>query len=708
MNPFKHIDGLYGAEQIKAWHSQDGNDESSARAHAYKVVERAYRGMSERQVDQSILVSGMSGAGKTETVKICINYLSSIGGVHSKLERRINDAGVALESFGNAFTVHNANSSRFGKYTKMFFVHGGGMVGAKLNTYLLEKTRVAHPPENERNFHIFYQMLHGLPDEVKANLHLTSVGDYQILATQPMRNSNGALAFATSNQAATDAKTYEALMGRLKGLGFEEDALDDLIRVLAGVLHLGNVRFGEKSNSENSDEISSESGESAKTGIEDGVSFVETPETLEIAAQLLGVDASALETALTKLALKTVNNTILPLSRPKALLARDSLIAEIYERLFSWIVSQLNESLAIGDDEDEDEMGYIAILDISGYESVSTNGFEQININYTNDKLMQLYNELLYAEQEEYEREFSWVPIEFDADLKSTIALIEKKPEGVLPLLDAICYRQDASDELFVTELGSFAVGTPRGNTRCIHSVNPDTLRFDVHHAPGPVQYNAKGFVVKNRDILAASLEQLMRDSKSALCASIFEKNNMSERSSSSSTSVAKMYMEQLSDLTDAIRETDYSFIKCVKPNAHNEPDRFNCEFIIDQVKWCGVIETLQVCSRGFPQKFTISSFAQMFAQLVDKDPQQVKDADTQTQLSIAKQIIQSCLNDNPREGAESENDENSQPQAIFGLTKLFLSMSALFKLQTLKKAKLESSSGWLTKAKSAFGWLWK
>lgn len=696
MNPFRHVEGVFGPQQIKAWQNMANDDDLAARAHAYKVVERAYRGMSERQVDQSILVSGMSGAGKTETVKICINYLSSIGGVQSKLERRINDAGVALESFGNSFTVHNANSSRFGKYTKMFFQYGGSMVGAKISTYLLEKTRVAHPPENERNFHIFYQLLHGLSADLKTTLHLTAVGDYQILATQPgMRNSNGALAITNLEQSTTDAKTYDELLERLRRLGFSDDSLTDLVRVLAGILHLGNVRFGETTRDGQDSPVATVDDENAD--VEDGVSFVETRDSLEVAAELLGVEADALETALTKLSLKSIQNTILPLSRAKAELARDSLIAETYERLFNWIVEQLNEALAINSEEfeDEDDLGYIAVLDISGYESVATNGFEQININYTNDKLMQLYNELLYAEQDLYAREFPhWDKVEFDTDLKDTIALIERKPEGVLPLLDTVCYRQNASDSLFVTELGSYTMGTPRGNTRCIYKVNPDTLRFHVHHAPGPVEYCGRGFVVKNRDVLPASLEQLMQRSSSTLCATIFEKPT--EKGSTSS--VGKFYMGQLSDLTDAIRETDYAFIKCVKPNAHNEPNRINREFIVDQIKWCGAIETLQVCAAGYPERFAVEDFARTFAPLLDQNPEELKDADAKTLLSVAKLIVDTHL----------PPSSSGQQDAIFGQTKLFVSMNGLFKLRALKKAKEQSSVSWITKAKSAFGWLWK
>lgn len=671
------------------------NDDLAARAHAYKVVERAYRGMSDRQVDQSILVSGMSGAGKTETVKICINYLSSIGGVQSKLERRINDAGVALESFGNAFTVHNANSSRFGKYTKMFFQYGGSMVGAKLNTYLLEKTRVAHPPEDERNFHIFYQLLHGLSTQQKAKLHLTAVGDYQILSTQPgVRNSNGALAFANDAQSATDATTYIELLERLRRLGFPDESIENLVRLLAGILHLGNVRFGETTR--DGQDAAPAPIDDEDSSVDDGISFVETRDSLEIAAELLGVESEALETALTKLSLKSIQNTVLPLSRAKAELALDSLIAETYERLFSWIVEQLNAALAVNSEEfeDEDDLGYIAILDISGYESVATNGFEQININYTNDKLMQLYNELLYAEQDLYAREFPhWDKVEFDTDLKDTIALIERKPEGVLPLLDTVCYRQNASDTLFVTELGSYTMGTPRGNTRCIYKVNPDTLRFHVHHAPGPVEYCGRGFVVKNRDVLPASLELLMQRSSSSLCTAIFEKPT--EKSSNSS--VGKFYMGQLDDLTDAIRETDYAFIKCIKPNAHNEPRRINREFVVDQIKWCGAIETLQVCAAGYPERFVVEDFVQLFAPLVDLNPAELKSADAKANLAAAKQIVDTHL-----------QTTDGRQEAVFGLSKLFISMNGLFKLRALKKAKELSSGSWLTKAKSAFGWIWK
>jgi myosin-5 len=698
-NPFRHVDGVYGPDNIRLFHD-DADGEIINRAHVYSVVEKAYRGMSGRQVDQSILVSGMSGSGKSETVKICINYLSSIGDVgissssSSSLEKRINDAGLVLESFGNSFTVHNSNSSRFGKYTKMFFEHGKAMVGARITTYLLEKTRVAHPPKNERNFHIFYQLLHGLSIAQKQSLHLKDVNDYQILRYPA--NS----AAAEAEQTKIDVQTYSDLITRLAGLGFDEEALGEMNSILAAILHLGNVTFGE--NQEKSTPTSSDAN---VLDLDDGISYVDDMTPLNLAATLLGVEALALETAFTKLSVKNVSNAVLPLSRAKAELSRDSLMGELYERLFEWIVSSLNETLG-SEIDDEDELGYIAILDISGYESVAKNGFEQININYTNDKLMQLYNELLYNEQEEYKREFSWDPIEFDTDLKDTIALIERKPEGVLPLLDAVCYRQDASDKVFVNELGAYTIGTPRANVRCIHGVNPELLKFCVHHAPGPIEYEARGFVVKNRDILAASLELLMRSSTLALLGetlfSFGEESHASalvgnrSRRQQQQTSVSKFYIEQLSDLMDAIRETDYSFIKCIKPNSQNKPNLMDKEYIADQIKWSGVIETLKVCSRGFPEHVPYDQFVNKFSILIaDTLPTTQTTAEAK---ETSNKILTSSL---PIPTANG-------PQYAFGQSKLYLSMSALFQLITLKKAKEQSQDGWIAKAKSAFGWLWK
>jgi myosin heavy subunit len=274
MNPFKQVKGAFGPEQIQRWRSGD-HSEVLAVPHAYSVVEKAYQGMSERQVDQSILVSGMSGAGKSETVKICINYLSSIGGGQSQLERKINDAGMVLESFGNAFTVHNANSSRFGKYTKMFFEHGKPMVGAEIKTYLLEKTRVAHPPDDERNFHIFYQALNGMTDSRRADLHLTTPNDYQILKTNLSPTS---LLATGGNLDKEDSETYNDLMERLTRLGFTQEDIDNMVQVLAAILHLGNISFGETRQGAVSLAASTE-GES-----DDGEAFVKNIDTLNFAA----------------------------------------------------------------------------------------------------------------------------------------------------------------------------------------------------------------------------------------------------------------------------------------------------------------------------------------------------------------------------------------------------------------------------------------
>jgi myosin-5 len=698
-NPFRQIEGVYGSE-VMSKYFKDDQEEQLNHAHVYAVVERAYRGMSLRQVDQTILVSGMSGAGKSETVKICINYLNYRVGNES-MEEFILAAGFVLESLGNAFTVHNANSSRFGKHTKMFFDHGDGeMQGAKITTYLLEKTRVAHPPENERNFHIFYQLLRGLPAETKAALQLREVDDYQIL--KMLQPASSATSVTHDEQVELDATAYHELQKHLQCIHFDQATVMTLVRVLAAILHLGNIRFGEKISAA----VSHASGTSdgIEVGEEEAISFVENLDTLAIASELLGVDAGALETAFTKLSVKNVSNIVLPLSRVNAELSRDSLISELYERLFDWVVVKMNEVLGM-EIEDEDDFGYIAVLDISGYESVAQNGFEQLNINFTNDKLMQLYNELLYAEQEEYKREFGWEPIEFDTDLRNTIALIERKPEGVLPLLDSVCYRQDASDKLFVRELASFAIGTPRANVRCIHGVDADALKFSVHHAPGPVEYVAKGFVVKNRDLLAASLENLMRTSKLELvkdtlfATSTGNISSRSRRAQQITTSVGKFYIEQLSDLCDAIRETDYSFIKCIKPNAQSKPNAFDPIYIADQIKWSGVVETLQVCARGFPEHIAYLDFVKRFASLAN-----ITEVPNETPLASLKEMAKTIL-----DGSCPPTDSNTS-QYAFGQSKLFLSMSTLFQLNTLKKAKdaAPQGDGWLTKAKSAFGWLWK
>lgn len=678
MNPFKPIPGAFGPERIKTWH-QDENGDIISVPHAYSVVERAYRGMSEQQIDQSILVSGMSGAGKTETVKICINYLSSVEGSEPRLERSINEAGLVLESFGNAFTLHNNNSSRFGKYTKMYFQHGKGMVGAELKTYLLEKTRVAHPPNNERNFHIFYQLLQGLKDgqcdTEKFGLS-SDPSDYTILRCLP--DSNSLLAKELEGKTESESVPLKDLLNCLSLLEFSQNDIEDMLKVLAAILHLGNVTFGEEK-PQSSDAQQTASDQVA----DDGISFVENTDILQIAATLLGVESDALTTALTKLSLKSVQNAVLPLSKANAELARASLVSEIYERMFNWIVSKLNEVIECS--LDTDECGYIAILDISGYESVVKNGFEQLTINYTNDKLNQLYNELLYREQDEYKKEFGWEPITFDSDLKDTIALIERKPEGVLPLLDEVCYRQHATDALFVAELGTFATGTSRGNRRSMHGLSPETLQFSVHHAPGPVQYYADGFLVKNRDILASSLENLLKESDNSLVVELF-----AHPAEKGQTSIAKFYIEQLSDLMDAIRETDYSFIKCIKPNAIHKPDFADKHYIADQIKWSGVIETLRVCSRGFPEHLTYDKFVSLFGSL---HPDAANNIDTSAPKAVASGIVAHCLNE--------------KPEAAFGSTKIYLSMSAYFKLLTLKRSQALNSEGWLARAKSAFNWLW-
>jgi myosin protein heavy chain len=421
LNPYKRIP-IYTDEMIEHY---IGKRKDEVPPHVFAMADNAYRAMMQDRKNQSMLITGESGAGKTENTKKVIQYLASIAGrsgAEGQLEKQLLQANPLLEALGNAKTNKNNNSSRFGKFIKITFDKSGFISGASIVVYLLEKSRVVKQGPNERSFHIFYQLLTGLSSADKSKYKLTTASDYTFL------NGSG----CTTVNGMDDAKEFEATIAALEVLGFSADERDHMWRVLSAILHIGNLPF----QAEGADAAS----------LKDRVE-------LEAAAEMLSVDPKKLEDGLLRPRIRVGKDkefvqTTLNLDKARA--SRDALCKALYGRMFLWVVEKLNSTLQVVPKDN-----FIGILDIAGFEIFQHNSFEQLCINFTNEKLQQFFNHHMFTlEQEEYKKEkIDWQFIDFGMDSQATIDLIEKRPKGILILLDEESVFPKATDQSFLTKL---------------------------------------------------------------------------------------------------------------------------------------------------------------------------------------------------------------------------------------------------------------
>uniref|UniRef100_A0A8C8GEU1 Myosin Ic, paralog a n=1 Tax=Oncorhynchus tshawytscha TaxID=74940 RepID=A0A8C8GEU1_ONCTS len=459
--------------------------------HIYAVSDNTYRAMRTERRDQCILISGESGAGKTEVSKKILQYYATTCPVTdhlSTLRDRLLQSNPVLEAFGNAKTLRNDNSSRFGKYMDVQFDFRGAPIGGHILNYLLEKSRVVHQNHGERNFHIFYQLLEGGEQDLLSKLGLErNAQKYQYLV-------KGCCPRVSS---INDKNDWRTVRKALTVIGFHEDEVEDLLNIIASVLHLGNTQFGEGKNGENQ---------------------ITTEPQLKYLSKLLGVDGAALREALTHKKITAKGEEMIsPLSFEQAVAARDALAKAVYGRTFTWLVVKINQSLAFKDDVYNSSKGsssVIGLLDIYGFEVFQHNSFEQFCINYCNEKLQQLFIELtLKSEQEEYEAEgITWEPVKY-FDNKIICDLVEGKHKGLISILDEECLRPgEPSDISFLEKLEDTLGGHAHFVT---HKLSNGKTRkavsreeFKLIHYAGEVNYSVNGFLDKNKDLLYRNLKE--------------------------------------------------------------------------------------------------------------------------------------------------------------------------------------------------------
>eukprot|EP01097_Dermamoeba_algensis_P001703 TRINITY_DN1640_c0_g3_i4.p1 TRINITY_DN1640_c0_g3~~TRINITY_DN1640_c0_g3_i4.p1 ORF type:complete len:2134 (-),score=641.62 TRINITY_DN1640_c0_g3_i4:179-6580(-) len=547
--------------------------------HIFSTAEATYFRMKEDKRNQSVIISGESGAGKTEATKLILQYLAAMTNKHSQVEQMILESSPILESFGNARTVRNNNSSRFGKFMQINFNVQGAIIGAKITQYLLEKSRIVSQAQGERNYHIFYQLTAGADDEEKKIYLLEPQDKYNYM------NQSGLYKLAAIDDEEEYGRTKMAL--DFLGLG---DKTRNIMKILGGVLQLGNVTF-------------EPAGEGAN---------VKNPEISAKVAQLFDVDATKLREALLKRTMEVRGQSIvIPLKPEQAVETRDALTKSMYNTLFSYLVTMINKAIDTGSSH-----SFIGILDIFGFENFKVNSFEQLCINYANEKLQQHFNQHIFKlEQAEYDKEkINWSKIQFN-DNQNTIDLIEKtRPAGLLALLDEECRFPKASDKTFLEKI----TANHSSNADFEKSKRSQTT-FIVRHYAGEVSYEIANFLDKNRDTLQIDLLNALLTSTSDLIQTLY-KDAVSDKEDQGGAkkklTVGGNFKNQLGELTTILSSTYGHYVRCIKPNTKLCGDLFEDDLVLAQLRYAGMLETIKIRRNGYPIRYPHEEFWKRYRML--------------------------------------------------------------------------------------------
>ncbi|KAL2229130.1 UNVERIFIED_CONTAM: Myosin-17 [Sesamum indicum] len=582
INPFQRLPHLYDTHMMEQY---KGAALGELSPHVFAIADVAYRAMINEGKSNSILVSGESGAGKTETTKMLMRYLAHLGGrsgVEGRtVEQQVLESNPVLEAFGNAKTVRNNNSSRFGKFVEIQFDKSGRISGAAVRTYLLERSRVCQISDPERNYHCFY-LLCAAPAEEREKYKLGSPESFHYLNQSKYYTLDGV----------SDAEEYLATRRAMDIVGISEEEQEAIFRVVAAILHLGNIEFAKGK------EIDSSVIKDEKSRFH-----------LNTTAELLKCDPKSLEDALIKRVMVTPEEVITRTLDPEgALGSRDALAKTIYSRLFDWIVDKINISIG----QDPNSKAIIGVLDIYGFESFKQNSFEQFCINFTNEKLQQHFNQHVFKmEQEDYEKEqINWSYIEF-VDNQDVLDLIEKKPGGIIALLDEACMFPKSTHETFAQKLYQTFVKHKR-------FIKPKLSRtnFTISHYAGEVTYMADLFLDKNKDYVVAEHQDLLTASKCSFVASLFPPLPEESSKSSKFSSIGSRFKLQLQSLMETLNSTEPHYIRCVKPNNVLKPAIFENLNVIQQLRCGGVLEAIRISCAGYPTRRTFDEFLLRFGVL--------------------------------------------------------------------------------------------
>uniref|UniRef100_A0A8B9TB41 Myosin VC n=1 Tax=Anas platyrhynchos TaxID=8839 RepID=A0A8B9TB41_ANAPL len=616
INPYKQLP-IYGDAIIHAYSGQNMGDMDP---HIFAVAEEAYKQMARNNKNQSIIVSGESGAGKTVSARYTMRYFATVSKSTSNahVEDKVLASNPITEAVGNAKTTRNDNSSRFGKYTEISFDQSYRIIGANMRTYLLEKSRVVFQSENERNYHIFYQLCASAmqPEfqHLKLEFNYTRMGGNTVIEGVDDR----------ANMVETQ-KTFALL-------GLKEDFQMDIFKTLAAILHLGNVEI---------------------TAVGDERSSIKDSH-LNIFCELLDLNFDKMTQWLCHRKIITTSETVIkPMTKAQAVNARDALAKKIYSHLFDFIVERINQALQFTGKQHT----FIGVLDIYGFETFDVNSFEQFCINYANEKLQLQFNlHVFKLEQEEYMKEdIPWTLIDF-YDNQPVIDLIEAKM-GILELLDEECL----------------------------------------------VEYKCEGFLEKNRDTVYEVLMEILKESKFRLCANFFQDNPVSISPFSSTINiksarpvlkppnkqlrmtVGSKFRSSLSLLMETLNATTPHYVRCIKPNDEKQPFEFDSKRVAQQLRACGVLETIRISAQSYPSRWTYIEFFSRYSILMTQQELSLND-----KKQICKIVLQRLIQD--------------PNQYQFGRTKIFFRAGQVAYLEKLRSDKLRHAC--IMIQKSVRGWL--
>ncbi|XP_022062784.2 unconventional myosin-XIX [Acanthochromis polyacanthus] len=588
LNPFQPVPDLYSLDVMKEYHYASQPQEF--KPHIFIVAEEAYRNVQGQlePVNQSLVVSGESGAGKTWTSRCLMKYYATVAASSSvmksqdtveRIERRVLDSNPIMEAFGNACTLRNNNSSRFGKYIQLQLDRCQRLVGASVQTYLLEKTRVTCQPANERNFHIFYQMMKGATDQQRKEW---------------MMPQDQCFAWLPNSEKTVEEDCFDETVEAMVHLGIHAERQQQIFKILAGILQLGNVSFSSSTDESQTCHLGEQS-----------------QDFLQRAAELLCVSAEELQTCLRVRTLKAGKQSVLkPCSQAECSVRRDCLAKLIYAQLFEWMVAFINNSICA---DKSSWCNFIGVLDVYGFECFQINNLEQLCINYANEKLQQHFvAHYLRAQQEEYVSEgLQWSFVKYQ-DNQSCLDLIEGSLISVFSLLNEESRLNRASDaKMFRVRLEKEL----SDNANISWDKFSKVAHFSVAHYAGKVNYQIEGMVEKNKDPVPAELINLFEKSDNPLLQEIFtdkKTENPTNRGLSKVTVVSK-FKNSLESLMKILHTTTPHYTRCIKPNPDCKPLTFKKEEVIMQLEACGIVETIHISAAGFPIRIPFQSFMQRY-----------------------------------------------------------------------------------------------
>ncbi|KAL0100749.1 hypothetical protein PUN28_019257 [Cardiocondyla obscurior] len=610
VNPFTNL-GLYTGIEQKRYKGQARSDNPP---HIFAVADAAYQALLHQRQNQAIVISGESGAGKTESANLLLKQLVYLSKAPNRnLEERILQINPIMEAFGNATTGINANSSRFGKYLDLTMTKGGKVTGARISVYLLEQSRVIAQAEGERNFHIFYYMYDGLETDNR-------LSEYYLDRT--LRKYHRYLTHY-SHTSQTHIDKFQQLKMGFKVLGFQDSDVDTVYRVLAAILHLGDIEFAEVATQDNTDN---------KSRVVDAV-------PLHRVSKLLGVEQNDLVEALTSNSVMTRGETITRNNTvAEARAARDAMAKGLYGRLFDWMVNQINCLLCFSRSPNYEPLA-IGLLDIFGFENFPRNSFEQLCINIANEQIQYYFNQHIFTwEQQEYMAEGIPVDLVEFSDNRPVLDMLLSKPMGLLALLDEESRFPRATNRTLIEKF--------HNNIKSKFYVRPksDAVCFAIHHFAGRVVYQAEGFLEKNRNFLPPEVIELVRQSQYDMVRFLFQcpitktgnlysalqendsrksqsNQNTKERYSSrglasqsrAQQTVATYFRYSLMDLLQKMVSGSPQFVRCIKPNDSRSPRFFDKDKVVKQLRYTGVLETIRIRQNGFSHRIPFNEFLKRY-----------------------------------------------------------------------------------------------